>query len=76
MTMIYEHRIIERLIGELAKEIAGEQFRIELFARKTDRLLGLVDAHFEEEEEVLLPVLDEKMNEEEFRRDVYSEHQH
>jgi hypothetical protein len=28
------------------------------FARKTDRLLGLISAHFEEEEEVLLPVLD------------------
>jgi hypothetical protein len=40
------------------------------FVRRADNLLGLIWAHFEEEEMVLLPVLDETMTPEQFEREV------
>lgn len=69
-SMRYEHRIIERWIGELAGEMAKPAPKAVFFARRTDNLLGLIAAHFEEEEEVLLPVLDETMTVESFKRAI------
>jgi hemerythrin-like domain-containing protein len=57
-TMRYEHRVIERSIGDLGAAAARPELDAVRFARSADRLLGLIAAHFEEEEEVLLPVLD------------------
>jgi hypothetical protein len=31
---------------------------VKAFTRRTDNLLGLLEAHFEEEEHVLLPILE------------------
>jgi hemerythrin-like domain-containing protein len=56
MTMRYDHKIIQRLIGNLRSE--SDPMR---FARLSDQLLGLLKAHFEKEEEVLLPILDRSM---------------
>jgi hemerythrin superfamily protein len=64
-SMRYEHRVVERWLGDLRKEKDPQAF-----ARKTDWLLGLVTAHFEAEEEVLLPVLDRTMTAEEFHREL------
>ena len=65
-SMRHDHRIVERWIGEL--EAAGpregeageeDEFDAVAFARRADRLLGLLEAHFEKEEVVLLPLLEE-----------------
>jgi hypothetical protein len=57
-TMRREHAIIDRWIEELAVNAGSTAPDVVGFARSADRLFGLIDAHFEEEEEVLLPILD------------------
>ena len=69
-TMRHEHRIVGRWIDELAAEAAKPVPGVETFARRTDYLLGLITAHFEEEEEVLLPLIDRGMSAAQFKRDV------
>jgi hemerythrin-like domain-containing protein len=69
-TMRYEHRIVGRWIDELAKELAKPRPDFKAFARRADQLLGLVDAHFEEEEEVLLPLIDQSMTRAQFEKEV------
>ncbi len=69
-TMRYEHKIIGRLIEELDKMASTKSTDYTQFARKTDQLLGLVQAHFEEEEEVLLPILDKSMTPAEFKKEI------
>jgi iron-sulfur cluster repair protein YtfE (RIC family) len=54
--MRYEHEIIHRWSGELAKPAPGEDATG--FVRRLDNLLGVLAAHFELEEEVLFPILD------------------
>lgn len=65
-TMRHEHRIVGRWIKEL-RELAGKEEHA-AFARRADNLLGLITAHFEEEEEVLLPLADGALTREEFER--------
>lgn len=60
-TMRYEHRIIERWATELSRERTRPVPNAKAFLRRADMVLGLVRAHLEKEEEVLLPVLDEAM---------------
>jgi iron-sulfur cluster repair protein YtfE (RIC family) len=55
-TMRYEHEIIDRWSAELARRAEGGDAIA--FARNADRLLGVVLAHFELEEQVLFPILD------------------
>lgn len=69
-TMRYEHGIIGRSIDDLKKAAAAPGFDAVRFARDTDRLLGLIAAHFEKEEEVLLPVLDESMTREQVETEL------
>lgn len=69
-TMRYEHGVVARWIDELGAEAAKETPDVEAFARRSDNLLGLLWAHFEEEEEVLLPLIDSGMNPEDFKREV------
>jgi hemerythrin-like domain-containing protein len=57
-SMRHEHAIIDRWIEELAVHAGSEAPDPGWFARRAERLFGLIDAHFEEEEEVLLPILD------------------
>jgi hemerythrin-like domain-containing protein len=71
--MRHEHRIVGRWIDELASESGKENPDTRLFVRRADQLLGLILAHFEDEEEVLLPVLDETMTPEEFEREIASQ---
>lgn len=75
-TMRYEHKIVGRWIGELDKEANGKTPNAFLFSRKTDQLLGLINAHFEEEEEVLLPILDKSMTPAEFKEEILSDGKH
>jgi len=74
-TMRHEHVIIGRWIDELAAEAAKDVPGVEAFARRADNLLGLVAAHFEEEEEVLLPLVDRGMSAEQFKREVLDHRQ-
>lgn len=69
-TMRYEHRIVGRSIEALSKMAADPNASATEFARATDRLLGLIRAHFEEEEEVLLPILDKSMTKEQFEAEL------
>lgn len=69
-SMRYEHRIIGRWIDELAAIAASPTPDVTAFVRRADNLLGLISAHFEEEEEVLLPILDRAMSHEEFEREI------
>lgn len=69
-TMRYEHRIVGRFIAELRAEAEKPALDAVKFARRADNLLGLIWAHFEEEEEVLLPLIDKGMTREQFERDL------
>ncbi len=57
-SMQYEHAVVDRWIGELAVIARGASADAREFARRTDRLLGLLAAHFEVEDQVFLPVLE------------------
>ncbi|NUQ77020.1 MAG: hemerythrin domain-containing protein [Polyangiaceae bacterium] len=69
-SMRYEHGVVGRWIGELETEAAKPSPDAKAFARRTDNLLGLLWAHFEEEEEVLLPLLDKNMTPEQFEHEM------
>jgi iron-sulfur cluster repair protein YtfE (RIC family) len=69
-TMRNDHKIVSRRIRELESSTTQRSPDARDFTRKTDRLLGLLTAHFENEEEILLPVLDRTMSQEEFDRDI------
>lgn len=73
-TMRHEHRIVGRWIKDL-RELAGRE-EYAAFARRADNLLGLITAHFEEEEEVLLPLADRAMTREQFERRMGLEPHH
>lgn len=75
-TMRHEHKIVARWIGELAAEAVKPSPDAMSFARRTDNLLGLLDAHFEEEEEILLPLLERSMSTAEFEQFVHSHLMH
>jgi hemerythrin-like domain-containing protein len=67
---IYEHRIVERLIATLDQEASQPSPDPAAFALAAHHLTGLLHAHFEVEEEVLLPVLDKTMTAAQFQREV------
>jgi hemerythrin-like domain-containing protein len=69
-SMRYEHRVIARWMGELATESVKPRPDAKAFARRADNLLGLLWAHFEEEEEILLPILDASMSHEELMQEI------
>ena len=69
-SMRFEHRVVGSWIDELAEMAASSDADVDAFVRRAQRLLGLLEAHFLAEEEVLLPVLDEHMSVAEFRRRV------
>jgi hemerythrin-like domain-containing protein len=71
-SMRREHRIIARWTDELAGAAAHKEPDVVAFSARAYNLLGLVMAHLEEEEDVLLPVLDRTMTAEEFEREVMS----
>jgi hemerythrin-like domain-containing protein len=75
-TMRHEHKIIGRWIDEIASEANSKSPNAQRFSRKTDQLLGLINGHFEEEEEVLLPILDRSMTREEFEQEILSRDSH
>lgn len=69
-SMRHAHRVVERWTRGLAQLAEQPAFNAHGFARETDRLLGLVEAHFEAEEDVLLPLVDAAMTREAFEREV------
>lgn len=76
-TMRYEHRVVGRWIAELRAESEQPALDAVKFARRADNLLGLIWAHFEQEERVLLPFIDRGMSKAQFEqklRDAGSPH--
>lgn len=69
-TMRHEHRIVGRWIAELRAESEKPKLDGAKFARRADNLLGLIWAHFEEEEEVLLPFIDKGMSRAQFEKQL------
>jgi hemerythrin-like domain-containing protein len=69
-SMRYEHGIVVRWTDELATMAAASPLDVVAFRRRADNLLGLIWAHFEEEEQVLLPILDRTMSKEDFDREI------
>jgi hemerythrin-like domain-containing protein len=69
-SMRHEHRIVGRWIAELEKLAKSPKPDYRAFARRADNLLGLVSAHFEEEEEVLLPLIDAALTREQFEKEM------
>lgn len=57
-SMQHEHTVIFRWIGQIAAAARVAGAEAQPFVRLTDRLLGLLAAHFEVEDQVFLPVLD------------------
>lgn len=56
--MRQEHDILRRWVRELEGLAYGSMPDHDAFVRRGERLLGLIEAHFEVDEEVLYPVLD------------------
>jgi hypothetical protein len=71
-TMRHEHRIVDRWIDELSAEAARQKPDPRAFGRRAHNLLGLLQANFEEVEEILLPVLDRTMSPDELLREAGS----
>jgi len=69
-TMRHEHRIVGRWSGELRAEADRPNIDATKFARRADNLLGLIWAHFEEEEDVLLPFIDKGMSKPQFEHEL------
>lgn len=69
-SMRHDHTVVERWIGELDGMARSPAPDARAFTRRADNLLGLVRAHFEAEEDVLLPVLDRSMTPEQFREEI------
>lgn len=69
-SMRHDHQVVGRWIEELETIARAPKPDAVAFARRADNLLGLVRAHFEAEEDVLLPVLDRTMSAEDFRREI------
>ena len=67
-SMRYEHGIVGRGIDELAALAGAATPDAKAFARAGQRLLGVISAHFEKEEEVFLPILDRTMTREELEK--------
>ena len=67
-SMRYEHGIIGRGIEELSALASAAAPDPKAFARSADRLLGIIGAHFEKEEEVFLPLIDRSMSREEVEK--------
>jgi hemerythrin-like domain-containing protein len=63
-----------RWTDELAALASAPGPDVTAFARRADNLLGLIWAHFEEEEELLLPILDRTMSHEEFEHEIGRHH--
>lgn len=67
-TMRQEHRIVGRWIALLREHLRKNDNRA--FTRRAENLIGLLQAHFEAEEEVLLPWADRTMTAAEFKAAV------
>lgn len=58
LSIRYEHVLIHRWLDELGRSARAAAPDPLGFARRADRLLGLIEAHLELEDAVFLPVLD------------------
>lgn len=67
---VFEHRVVERWIAGLEAESLKARPDTRAFTRDALHLVGLLRAHFEMEEEVLLAQIDETMSTEQFEREV------
>ena len=69
-SLSHEQALSARWLEALSAEAGRPSPDVTAFSRGAQRLLGLLDAHFQTEEAVLLPLLDGAMTPDQFRRDV------
>lgn len=74
-TMEVDHEVIRAYIHELEEEIAqaykeSAQKQVKRVQKAANKLEGLLTVHFRKEEEVYLPILDEKLSKEEVEKEV------
>jgi hemerythrin-like domain-containing protein len=69
-TMRHEHRVIARWTDELTAEAGKPSPDVNAFSRRAQNLIGLLNAHFEQEEEVLLPIVENAMTADQFQKEV------
>jgi len=71
-SMRQEHRILERWVRELEGRAHEALPGPAAFCHRAHEVAGLLFAHFEVEEQVLLPILDRQMTPAQFEREVWS----
>lgn len=64
----HEHRIVARWTEDLKR--AADRGDARTFGHRALQLMGLLAAHFECEDEVLLPILDQTMTPADFKREI------
>jgi len=69
-TMRHEHKVISRWTEELTAQADKPTPDVNAFSRRAQNLIGLLIAHFEQEEEVLLPVLENSMTADQFQKEI------
>ncbi|HEY6928242.1 MAG TPA: hemerythrin domain-containing protein [Thermoanaerobaculia bacterium] len=69
-SMRHDHTIAIHQMAEIDTESARPRPDPRWFARRTDQLLGLLLAHLDAEESLLLPILDKSMTAEEYVREI------
>jgi iron-sulfur cluster repair protein YtfE (RIC family) len=68
----HDHRIIDRWIEDLDRISSEPMPDHTRFCRRLERLLGLLEAHLDAEDAVMLPILDRSMTPAQFRREIGS----
>lgn len=74
-TMALDHQFIKQYIAELETEISNvykepAEITIKKIQRAASRLQGIMDPHFQKENDVYLPILDEKLSKEQVEKEV------
>jgi iron-sulfur cluster repair protein YtfE (RIC family) len=69
-SMRHDHTVAVHRLAEIDSESSRDNPDARWFARRADQLLGLLLAHLDAEERILLPVLDQAMTAEEYAREI------
>jgi hemerythrin-like domain-containing protein len=69
-SMRYEHTVAARWIVDLESQAARPGTDARAFSCQAEKLLGLISAHLEQDEQVLFPILDQSMTATEFCEEI------
>ena len=69
-SMRHDHTAAVHRMAEIDTESVRPRPNAHWFARRADQLLGLLTAHLDAEEEILLPILDKAMTAEQYAHEI------